>query len=194
MLLWSCKSNLFQLMNLQDYLFSNLHKNFKFHFYLGQLSREHFINVSKPHSTQGLPNEAQPDNKNICKKKCKHSSLREWDSRILMVLLLVLSMYLTAKFKYEIWLVVWFNLCNGDHANKALLILWNSLNQSLHEEMSSCLPLSWKRTPRVPWAPWGSQRNPAGIHRISGVANQTGSLSKGLLECRLRNSMIENSV
>jgi len=68
MLLWSCKSNLFQLMNLQDYLFSNLHKNFKFHFYLGQLSREHFINVSKPHSTQGLPNEAQPDNKNICKK------------------------------------------------------------------------------------------------------------------------------
>lgn len=193
MLLWSCKSNLFQLMNLQDYLISNLHKNFKFHFYLGQLSREHFINIQTPF----YPRTAKWSSARQWKytqKKCKHSSLGEWDSHILTVLHLVLSMYLTANFKYEIWLVVWFNFCNGNHVNKALLTLWNSLNQSLHEEMSSCLPLSWKRTPRFPWVPWGSQRNPAGIHRINSVANQTSSLSKGLLECRLRNSMIENSV
>lgn len=33
-----------------------------------------------------------------------------------------------------------------------------------------------------------------GIHSISSVANRTGGLSKSLVGCRLRNSMVENSI
>lgn len=60
-------------MNLQDYFFSNLHKNFKFNFYVGQLNREHFIKVSKIDPTQRLPNEVKT--MKMYAKACKHSGL-----------------------------------------------------------------------------------------------------------------------
>lgn len=116
-------------MNLQDSFFSNLHKNFKFHFYLGQLNREHLRNVFKPDPTQRLSNEAWQTTKMYAEER-KHGSLGGMRRPYTGWLHLVLSMYLIAKFKDEIWLDIGPNLCNSDHANKrAPLTLPNSLEQ-----------------------------------------------------------------
>jgi hypothetical protein len=50
------KHSFSHLIILQDAFFSNLHKIFKSHFYLGQLNRMHFANISK-NLTQRTPNE-----------------------------------------------------------------------------------------------------------------------------------------
>lgn len=139
-LLWYCKSNLFQLMNLQDYLFSNLRKNFKFHFYLGQLSREHFICIrtgSDPRIAKWSSARQQK-----CMQKNVNTVVLGNETPTSWRLHRVLSMYLIAKFKHEICREVWLNLCNSDHVNnKALLTLWTSFKHvklKLQVYMSTC--------------------------------------------------------
>lgn len=111
---------------------------------------------------------------------------------------LVLSMYLLATFKDEIWLEVWLNLCNSDHVNRGLYWLcqtpWNKFNQSLKFKWGNVkLLATWM--PENSKGSVGSLKSLIGIQGACGFANLTGSsLNQSSLGCRLRDSMVKNSV
>lgn len=129
----------------------------------------------------------------IYAKKCKHSSLGNETPISWMVLHLVLSMYLSLQIlnmRSDLWyglisamvtmLTRLYSLCEIPWIKVYMRNV--KLLATFIRELQGFLVLL------------GFLKNPAGIHRINSVVNQTSSLSKGLLECRLRNSMIENSV